>query len=193
MQIFIRIRQGSTLVVHVESSDSTELLQRLVCTDVDKISEEHQQLSFWGRQLPRGVQLKDYGICDGSTLQLDALLQGGKDVHDEDNESALPELHLTHYPGSPSGPSPSQCAVEGHTAIVHRISPPNSSSLMEQTFANSMNSGIAMNLGFGNAAAAPDSPAEAASMPASACAMIPLCGGAAHVAVVPIGGASGVG
>ena len=51
-----------------------------MCTQV---TEKHQQLSFQGRRLASGLQLKDYDICGGSTLLLDAPLRRGKDVPDE--------------------------------------------------------------------------------------------------------------
>jgi hypothetical protein len=101
MQIFIRIPQRSTFIVHAESSDSIELLQRLVCTQVDWIQEKYQQLSFRGRQLAGGLQLTNYGICCGSTLQLDAPLRGGnessdedRDVHDGDERGGIPLVIL---------------------------------------------------------------------------------------------------
>ncbi len=139
----------------MESSDSIELLKRLVYTKIDCIPEEHRELSFCEQPLPAGVQLKDYG--DGSTLQLDAPLRGGKDVTDEDNQSALPDFYPTHFPGSPS-----QCAVEDHSAIIRRLSP---SSLQEE---DAVTSRIPVN--GGDAAAKQGTPAEAAPGLGSVCA-----------------------
>lgn len=76
MQIFLRLLDGRTRVLHLQPSDTVDALQHMV-SELEGVPREEQRLMCGARQLPAGAPLAACGVRDECNVALLLRLRGG--------------------------------------------------------------------------------------------------------------------
>ena len=79
MQIFVQTLSGNTRTLTVESSDTVESTKHKIAAK-DGLLDYHQSLVYNGREMRDENSLQDYGVEQGSTLNLHAFLSLIKEI-----------------------------------------------------------------------------------------------------------------
>jgi ubiquitin C len=76
MQIFVKTFTGKTIALEVEPMDTTENIKTKIQVK-EGIRPDQQRLTYAGKELKYGFNLRDYDIQKHSTLHMMLCLKGG--------------------------------------------------------------------------------------------------------------------